>query len=290
MSLRKNVLELIIRGTCQTSTQDAEKKVLMDPKCKTAIITGGTGGIGFATAHQLLANKARVVALLGTDPRKGLEAVRNLNCAYGRDKAVFVKCDVRNKCDIEEVLTQLKSDYEKMEIIVNAAGIWNDKEWEQELAVNLSGIIITSLAAEKYLDKENGVVINLAGTLGLQPVPPSPILAALQSGVIQLSQSLGHDLNFRRTGIRYVALCPGITQTDFSKDVEKRVRTPEEARDLENFLKKAHRQKPDVCAKSVVELIKYGPTGSTWVIEGSRLFYLNLPDWKKHCNLVSQFT
>ncbi|KAJ8931872.1 hypothetical protein NQ314_015138 [Rhamnusium bicolor] len=287
---RDNIRIIFHNATSKASTSCKEKQVLLDPNCKTAVITGGAEGIGLATAHQLLCAKAQNVALLGLDAEVGLEAVNILNCSYGKDKAAFYKCDVRCKGEVEDALQRVKADYNKIDILVNAAGIWNDAVWEQEVQTNLVGTINTNLAAKEYIDRGSGVVINIAGNLGLHVFPPSPTMSALQSGIIKFSQGLGHDLNYRKIGIRIIVLCPGITQTKFIQEAEERTLMPEMSKDLEEFLKRAHRQKPEVCGKSVIELIKYGPTGSTWVIEGSNLFYLDFPGWKNYCSLISQFT
>lgn len=68
----------------------------MDPKCKSAVVTGGISGIGLAAASQLLHLGGRQVVIMGTDCCLGKEAENLLNCNYGRDKANFIKVNLNH--------------------------------------------------------------------------------------------------------------------------------------------------------------------------------------------------
>ncbi|XP_023025610.1 15-hydroxyprostaglandin dehydrogenase [NAD(+)] [Leptinotarsa decemlineata] len=262
----------------------------MEPCCKVAVITGGSDGIGFATAQQLLCCKAKHVALIGLDIARGLDAVNTLNCSHGKNKATFIKCDVRNKEAVDDTFLKIKNEFKKVDIIVSAAGIWNEQKWQEQIQTNLIGTINVNLAVQECFRKSNTVVINIAGLSGIQPFPYSPIFASGSTGIVKLSQSFGHPDNFVRTGIRVVALCAGITSTTLIKDVDQRMLNPEMGKELKEFLKTAICQKPDAVAKAVLEVVKFGATHTVWLVEGSRLLHLEMPDWRKHCVLVSQFT
>lgn len=276
---------------CFSSKADPckSKPVLLNPDCKTAIITGGVGGIGYATAHQLLYDNAKRIALVGIDAKKGFEAINYLNCSFGKSKAIFFKCDVRNKTEVEDTMKRIKGELGEIDIVVNTAGVWDDKNWQEEMQTNLGGTINVTLAAKDYIQRGNGVIVNLAGFSGLEPFSPSPPFAGFASGIINFSRSFGHDANYKRFGIRTIVLCVGITQTNILNNVPELMLTNELGKDLSDFLKKAYNQKPDACAKAVVEVIKFGPTASVWLIEGSRLFYYGVPDYRPCLNLVSQF-
>lgn len=265
------------------------KPVLLNPDCKTALITGGVGGIGFATAYQLLCDKAKQVALIGTDTKKGADAVNYLNCTFGKSKAMFFKCNVKSKSDVEQTVNKVKCELKEIDILVNAAGTWDDVKWMDEMQTNLSGTIGMNLAAKDCMTKGNGVIVNIAGFPGLEPFPHSPTFAAFASGIVHFSRCIGHDVNYKRFGVRVTVLCVGVTHTHILNDLDKKMLTKEMGKDMNDFLKKACSQKPDACAKAVSEVIKFGPPGSVWFVEGSRLFYYDVPDYKKCLNLVSQF-
>lgn len=278
-------------ATTKSQEPCKDRTIVLDPCCKIAVILGGAEGIGLAAGRQLLCAKANHVLLLGLDTVKGLEAVNTMNCSFGKNKCTFIKCDIRDKNETLDILQKIKVQFKTVEIFVNTAGIWDETKWEEELRTNLMGTINLNLAVMKIFPNSNAVVINFAGIHGLQPFPPSPIFSAEHAGIIQFSQNLGHPQNFKRTGLRVMALCTGTTTcTEFLNGVEGKMLTPEMGSDLHGCLNESQKQKPDVCGKAVIELIKHGVTGSVWIIEGSRLVYLEMPDWRKHRILVSQFT
>lgn len=135
---------------------------------------------------------------------------------------------------------------------------------------------------------KGGVILNFSGLYGVEPFFPSPTLAASYHGIIGLSRSLGYESNFKTTGIRVVTLCPGITNTNFIKDAEKRAFDARSGNHLHNLLNKVKRQKADACAVSAIHVLKYGSSGSVWVVNGSKLYSLNIPSWKKYRVLESQ--
>lgn len=73
----------------------------MDPRCKSVLITGGTTGIGLASALRLLSAGARKVAIVGKSSKSGHDAAQFLNNSCGKDKALFVKADLAKTDEIE---------------------------------------------------------------------------------------------------------------------------------------------------------------------------------------------
>lgn len=248
-----------------------------------------------------LCAKVNHVILLGPDTSKGLDAVNTLNCSYGKDKATFMRFDVNDKAVINEVLKKIKSKFKKVEIFVHCAGIWDEKNWELQTRTNFEGTVRVTSALLNIFEKSNGIIINFSGVMGLHPFPYSPVFAADCIAIIRYCQSVGHDINYRRSGMRIVVLCTGVTTcTDFTKDVAKRMTSQEMSKGLTEYLDSAHRQKPDACAKSVIELIKYADPGTVWLIERSQLerelcsgiaIYLTRLDSKKSflCNYIFCF-
>lgn len=292
-SLTDLLKSIVIREESTSSAKHdpcKQRKVILDPCCKIAVIAGGAEGIGLAAGKQLLCEKANHVVLLGLDTSKGLDAVNMMNCAFGKNKCTFIKCDIANKNEIQDVIGNIKTQFQMVDIFINTAGIWDETKWEDELRINLIGAINFNLALMKCFPQSNATVINFCGVQGLQHFPPSPIFAAEHAGIIHFSQSLGHPNNYKTIGLRIMTLCTGSTTcTEFLNGVDGKMLTSAMGKDLHDCLEESQKQKPDACGKAVVELVKYGTPGSIWVIEGSRLVYLDLPDWRKHRILVSQF-
>ncbi|XP_044271943.1 15-hydroxyprostaglandin dehydrogenase [NAD(+)]-like [Tribolium madens] len=267
-------------------------KPLIDFNCKVALITGGSDGIGLCVAHEILAENSKNVALIGVDNTKGRESVHTLNSTYGRNKAVFFNCDVQSKIQVTDCFTKVLKEFGSIDVVINAAGVFDGRCWEKEIMTNLVGTIHCMLEAYKIMSKDGtgsgGVILNFSGLHGVKPLFPAPTLSATHHGIVGLSRSFGHETNFKTTGVRVVTLCPGITNTNFIKDAEKRALNEKMASQLQILLCKVKRQKADACAQSAIHVLKYGSSGSVWVVDGSKLYSLNIPDWEKYRILESQ--
>ncbi|KAL1509225.1 hypothetical protein ABEB36_003994 [Hypothenemus hampei] len=268
-------------------SDSCNKLKLAQPENSKAIIIGGTGSVGMATATQLLCSKACQVALIDTDITKGKDAVVSLNCNFGKDKAMFIKADVTNKMEIQDSLRKARSELKQVDMIINTFGIWNETKWEDEVNVNLVGTINVNNIAKEIVTRPGGTVINIIGLPGVETFPLSPVLAATYFGVLAYSQAKGHERSANATGVRTVVLCCGITHSSLVKNIK--VCCPQMANDLKKYIKEACWQKADAVGKATVELLKYAPSGGVWIVEGSRLFSLNWPDLGLCRKLENQF-
>ncbi|KAH1019921.1 15-hydroxyprostaglandin dehydrogenase [NAD(+)]-like [Dendroctonus ponderosae] len=270
--------------------EPGEKPQYSKPDCSRAVIIGGTGSVGLATATQLLCAKAAKVALIDTDACKGKDAVTSLNCSFGKDKALFLKADVTNKMDIQDTLRKVRGELKHVDLIVNAFGIWDESKWEDEVKVNLLGTLNVNEIAKDIVSQPGGLVLNITGIQGIEVFTPGPALAASFLGVVGFTQSKGHERNASANGVRIVALCCGLTHSPTLKEVEQRTCCPAMANDLKNYLNEGCWQQPEAAGKAAVELLKYAPSGSIWIVEGSQLFHLRLPSLHAFRTLETQFT
>lgn len=173
--------------------------------------------------------------------------------------------------------------------MVNAAGIFNNFDFKEEILTNLVGKINTMLETQAIMS-QNGVILNISGIHGgLKPFYPSPILAASFHGLVGLSRSWGHHKNFERTGVRVVTLCSGISNTKFFKNLENRTLDSIWKKELEDTLQTSKRQQPDACGMAALHVLKHGKSGSVWAVEGSNLYSLKIPKWESYRKLKSQF-
>lgn len=282
--LKSTTLELLPRRFIHPPLcphiESGEKHQYTKPDCAKIIIIGGTGTVGLATANQLFCSKASKIALIDTDICKGKETVTSLNCSFGKERAMFFKANVTKKMEIQDAMRKARGELNKVDLIVNAFGVWNETKWEDEIDVNLVGTVNVNEIARDVL-VQGGCVVNIIGLPGIEVFSPSPVLAASYLGVVGYTQAKGHERVAAITGVRTVALCCGITHSDFVKEVEKKVCCAQMGNDLKKFLEETCWQKADVVGKAVVEVFKYAPTGSIWIVEGSRLFLLKLPDLKE---------
>ncbi|HMA35957.1 MAG TPA: glucose 1-dehydrogenase [Chloroflexia bacterium] len=184
---------------------------------KTAIITGGTTGIGRAAAGLFAREGARVVIADWRDDRGG-PIVDAIVGAGG--VATFVRCDVRRRDDNERLIAACVAQYGRLDILFCNAGRFlpklitesSDEEIEAIFDVNVKGLIYASRAAiPQMLRQGGGTILFDASIRGLGAQPGSPIYCASKGAAVLLARALA--LDYATQQIRVNALCPGIVDT-----------------------------------------------------------------------------
>ncbi|XP_021940057.1 15-hydroxyprostaglandin dehydrogenase [NAD(+)]-like, partial [Zootermopsis nevadensis] len=120
---------------------------------------------------------------------------------------------------ISEAFKETINKFGNLDIVVNNAGLYNEKKWKYEVAVSLNGVIHGTLMALKYMDKsaggKGGIVVNMSSIAGLgSETYVSAIHNATQSAVIELSRAFGSDNFYQTTGVRVMVICPGYTESE----------------------------------------------------------------------------
>jgi len=197
----------------------------------TAIITGGCGGIGLATARRFAEEGARVV-VVDVDDDGGEQAAQEVG-------GIYVRCDVTDAEQVEAMVAQAHSTYGSVDIAFNNAGISPPDDdsildtgleaWRRVQEVNLTSVFLCCKAVLPYMRAQGrGSIINTASFVAVMGAATSQIsYTASKGGVLAMSRELG--VQFAREGIRVNALCPGPVDTPllrelFAKDPERAAR------------------------------------------------------------------
>lgn len=190
---------------------------------KTAVITGGSSGIGRAIALRFAENGARV-AIFDRNVEAGNLVVEELNAISQSRKAAFYQVDVSDFSSMQAAVKSLLIDFERVDVLVNNAGITRDNllirmkesDWDSVLNVNLKSVYNTCHALTRSMMKvKKGKIINIASVVGLTGNPGQVNYAASKAGMIGLSKSLAKELASRHICVNCIA--PGYIQTKMTE-------------------------------------------------------------------------
>lgn len=188
-------------------------------KEKVVAVTGASAGIGKVIAIKLAENGAKVV--LGARNTALLEKLVGEIKSNGGE-AVFVKTDVRKKKDLVKLINVAVSQYGKLDVIINNAGIARLNRideldfdgWDQMIDINIKGVLYGMAAAIPVFKKQQfGHIVNIISTAGINIVPTMAVYAGTKNAVRTIDEAFRQesDGNIRITGIS-----PGYVKTDFA--------------------------------------------------------------------------
>ena len=189
---------------------------------KTAIVTGGTSGIGEACVDIFLENGAKVV-FCGRNEKNGKVVCARMKKKHGNDcKVVFVRCDVCIEEDVRNLIDIAVSKFSAIDILFNNSGVMLPsmevehmpiEDWRQTFDINIMGMFMVTKFASPYLLESKGVILNNSSIAGLQyyAAGRSYAYSASKAAVIQFSHQMAK--NYGPDGIRVNCICPGIIET-----------------------------------------------------------------------------
>lgn len=180
---------------------------------KNVVITGGTGGIGLATAHRLVAGGARVLVT-----GRNAEALQAARDALGA-RAIAVQSDTASVADIDELAARAQTEFDALDLVFVNAGItrWipfadvDVDRYEEIFAVNAKGAYFTVQKLAPLIRRGGAVVLTTSVTdvLGF---PLTSVYAASKAAVRSMTRSFARELLDR--GVRVNAVSPGVIDTD----------------------------------------------------------------------------
>ena len=180
-----------------------------------ALVTGGSSGIGLAIAR-MLKEEGFSLTLASRTAAKVEAAASELG-------AEALAADVSKPEDCERVVAEHVDRHGGLDVLVNSAGIGiasrledaQLKHVDRQLSINVRGLALVTQAAIPHLRQTKGWIVNLASIAGTGPVPILPIYAATKAAVISLTHSLNEDLD--GDGVRAIAICPGFVDTPMAE-------------------------------------------------------------------------
>lgn len=196
-------------------------------KGKTAVITGGSRGIGAATAEMFSQNGADVAVIFKENEKKADEVCEM--CRRSGVRAQAYRCDVSDFSSVKETVSRIKDDFGTIDILVNNAGINRDgliglmreSDFDDVIAANLKGTFNMMKACSKiFIRKRSGCVINVSSVAGIRGNAGQSNYAASKAGVIGLTKSAAKEL--ASANVRCNAVAPGFIETDMTESLGER--------------------------------------------------------------------
>ncbi|XP_011493637.2 alcohol dehydrogenase 2 [Aedes aegypti] len=255
---------------------------------RSAVIIGGSGGIGMEMCKHLLSNGLSKLAIL--DINELFQEIESdiKRCNASAD-VVSIKCDIANKSNLSDVIcNQVYTKFGYIDLLVKSVAILDERNPNRMIAINLTGVINSSLLALKLMSKEysggrGGTIVNVSSIAGLEPSWMC-VYAASKFGVTGFSRSLADTQIYNRTGVKCITICPGKTDTGLLKqfhDKENSLFSRKESKPTDY-----DSQSPSVVAECLLKAVLDGENGSVWIANGGKTYKLELPE-NQFLNLIA---
>lgn len=200
-----------------------EKNLL---KNKVILITGGGTGLGKSMAMRfaelgaslVIASRRKDVITKTTDQIKEIGS-----------EALGLQCDVRNIDQVQSMVHDTLTHFDKIDILINNAGITKDnlllrmdyKSWKKVLDINLNSCFnLTKAAVKEFLKKKKGSIINISSIVGIKGNAGQSNYAASKGGINSFTKSIALELGSRN--IRCNAIAPGFIETEMTDQIDKK--------------------------------------------------------------------
>ncbi|HEV2422429.1 MAG TPA: SDR family NAD(P)-dependent oxidoreductase [Candidatus Acidoferrales bacterium] len=223
---------------------------------KSALITGGSRGIGFAIAQRLGQLGARI-GICGRD-QSSLDAASTHLRGKGID-AFAVSADVSHAGQVSSFVEKALSRFTSIDFLVNNAGTgrfgpvqdFTEADWDTVLDTNLKGVFLVSRAVvPSMISHGRGHIVNISSLAGKNFFPGGGLYCASKWGLLGLTCCMGEDL--RAHGIRVTAVCPGSVATEFGHPSSKNVHKMLQPRDVAHAVEMVITAEPQSFISEVV--------------------------------------
>ena len=237
---------------------------------KVALVTGGSRGIGFATAKIMSENGATVV-ITGKNSERLAKSVLKIPNSIG------IVADIRKTDEVKNVVSKTIEKFGKLDILVNNAGIFpkikqlheiDEDEWNEVLDVNLTGQFRFTKETIPHLQKTSGSIINISSDAGLKAYQGfnADAYSATKAALIILTKCWA--LEYAKYKIRVNCICPGVVDTDMTKPFLK---TQQDKDFMNNEHPIGRIGKPEEIAKAIMYFVSDDAswtTGAVLAVDG----------------------
>lgn len=239
---------------------------------KIALVTGGSFGIGRATAVAFAKHGAKVVIADWIEDKATLEQIEGEG-----GTGIFVKCDVSKGSDVDQLITQTVKTYGRVDYAINNAGIeganavtheCTEENWDKTIGINLKGVwLCMKYEIPLMLKQGKGAIVNVASVAGLIGFPGLPAYVASKHAIIGLTKTAA--LENAKQNIRINAVCPGAIKTAMIDRITGRDKTVE--KQFEDMEPIGRMGNPEEVAEAIIWLCSDSAsfvTGNSMMVDG----------------------
>lgn len=187
---------------------------------KTALITGGSQGIGLAVMHSLLEEGA-LVGIMSRNAQHLKAAIASVSPQY-KDSVVGIQADVREESEVRQAVQQMISQYGKIDYLINSAGVsmrekqalqdTDAAEWKNMIDINLTGTYLMCREVIPHMiEHQSGYIVNILSTAAFRSGKENSLYSASKYGARALTESIMEEN--RRSGVRITSVSPGAVDT-----------------------------------------------------------------------------
>lgn len=195
---------------------------------QTVVISGGTSGIGLATADIFLKNGWNTV-LIGRDTEKGMQVKQQLGETYSPTQVAFIQADISKSSEVEHAKQITLNKFKTVDAIVNNAGIvihgevheTSEEDWDKIFDVDVKGTFLTSKAfLPTMIEQDHGSIVNISSVSGMAGDRAMVAYNAAKGAIINMTRAMAID--YGKNNIRVNVVAPGPTNTPlFHQDKQK---------------------------------------------------------------------
>ena len=186
---------------------------------QTVVITGGTSGIGLATANIFLKNGWNTV-LIGRDAEKGMQVEQQLGETYSPAQVAFIQADISKSSEVEHVKQITLNKFKTVDAIINNAGIvihgevheTSEEDWDKIFDVDVKGTFLVSKAfLPTMIEQDHGSIVNISSVSGMAGDRAMVAYNAAKGAIINMTRAMAID--YGKNNIRVNVVAPGPTNT-----------------------------------------------------------------------------
>ena len=195
---------------------------------QTVVISGGTSGIGLATADIFLKNGWNTV-LIGRDTEKGMQVKQQLGETYSPTQVAFIQADISKSSEVEHAKQITLNKFKTVDAIINNAGIvihgevheTSEEDWDKIFDVDVKGTFLISKAfLPTMIEQDHGSIVNISSVSGMAGDRAMVAYNAAKGAIINMTRAMAID--YGKNNIRVNVVAPGPTNTPlFHQDKQK---------------------------------------------------------------------